>query len=261
MPARFRRAFRKLVPSWLSKDDGERVLYSLGVLKDWFDTRLKQGLQARFPSHAMPSALPYLGRDRRIVRGINEPAAAYAARLVSWLDAHAVRGNPYALMDQLAAYCQAEVRIRTVDSRGNWYTRERDGTRSALLDTADWNWDAADPSRWSRFWVIIYPTADGRPWERDGTWGDGSYWSSDPAEGTWGSTALLTEVQSVRELVREWKPAGTTCVKVIVAFDDGLFTPGGIVETDGTWGQSWKMDGASMVPARSRDAIYWAGTE
>lgn len=258
--SRFRRAYTKLLPWWLTTEEGAKVNYTLGLLMDAYLTRLLQGLRARWPSYAMPSALPFLGRDRRIIRGINEPAEAYAARLLRWLDDHRIRGNPYALMEQLRAYCQADVRIRTVDMRGNWYTIERDGTREVMLDSAQWNWDAADPSRWSRFWVIIYPTSDGQPWERDGTWGDGAVWSDDAAEGTWGSTALLTEVESVRRIVREWKPAGTTCVRIIVAFADDVFVPGGAAETDGQWANHSKNDGGSQVAARDDRAIYWMGT-
>lgn len=262
--ARFRQAFYKLLPSWLTEGEGELVLGSLGVLKDAWLERLTQGLYARFPSYAPESALAYLGRDRKIVRGINESAASYSARLLRWLEDHRIRGNPFALMAQLRAYCNADVRIRTVDAAGNWFTLDRDGTRSFTLGAGNWDWDTEAASQWSRFWVIIYPTADGEPWSDPGDWGDAALWGS----GVWGAnstatigtTATREQVASVRSIVREWQPDGTRCEWIIVAFDDASFDPTA-PEPDGTWGLWGKDDGAgNYVPSRLRTARYWKGS-
>jgi hypothetical protein len=260
-PKAFRRVFYKLVPSWLSSGEGELVLYSPGVLTDAFVERARQGLLARWPSHAPSDALPYLGRDRQIVRGINEPEESYRARLIPWLDQHIVRGNPWALMEQLAAYCQAAVRIRMVDARGNWYTRERDGTESYSLDTGTWNWDNVPAApHWSRFWVIIYPTLDGEPWEqRTGEtiadWGT----DADP-HSTYGSTMTTGEAATIRAIIRSWQPDGTRGEWVIVAFDDASFDPL-TPEPDGTWGRFGKPSGVTTVPSRLDTAAYFAGVD
>jgi hypothetical protein len=257
----FRDLYRKLVPSWLQDpDEGAPLLYSLGAMADVFVERARLGLLARYPQHAPSDALSLIGRDRRIARGIAETDAAYAARLLTWLDDHRVRGNPFALLRQLRAYCQADVRVRTVDARGNWYTIDRDGTRSFLIDGAAWNWDDADASRWSRFWVIIYPTAGGEPWSEGPAWGDPGLVWGDPTR-TWGTTATPQQVADVRRIVRDWKPAGTRCEHIIIAFDDASFAPDGSSGDlpDGTWGQC-STTGSVRAKARLATARYWPGT-
>lgn len=266
MPSRYRTAFRKLLPRHFTRGDGELVLSSLAELKEGAVERAYQGLQARFPSTELPSALSSLGRDRKIVRGINEPATSYAERLVRWLDDHRVRGNPFALMGQLRAYCQADVRIRTVDASGNWFTLERDGSRAWMLKQLNWDWDGKPRSPyWSRFWVIIYPTSDGQPWAKmtptigvDGPWGD-----TIGAPGyTIGTTATPEQIASLRSIIREWQPDGTRCEWVIIAFDDASFDPEGISppNPDGNWGAFGKYDGSgNYVKARLDSARYIRG--
>jgi hypothetical protein len=254
MAFRFRRAYKTLLPAWLSTGEGEFVGYSLGLLCDAFAERVRLGLLARFPQFAPPDALSYLGRDRRIVRGINEPDDAYAARLVRYLDDHRVQGNPYALMDQLASYCQAAVRIRTVDRSGNWFTRDRDGSRSALINQANWDWDGGAASSWSRFWVIIYPTAAGLPWSAS-VGGSPASW---PSGGTIGTTATPDQVASVRSIIREWQPDGTRCEWIIIAFDDASFDPTA-PEPDGTWANFGTDNAGAYEIARLTSARYWKG--
>lgn len=267
---RFRRAFKKLMPSWLTTDEGEKVHFSLGVVMDGFVERARQGLIARFPQHAPSDAFSPLSRDRKITRGIGETDAAYAARLLPWLDDHRVRGNPFALMKQLAAYCNAAVRIRTVDSSGNWFTRDRDGTESYLLAQANWNWDSAPAiagvTQWSRFWVIIYPTSDGLPWAQSLAWGNGALWGTGQfgtsPTATIGTTATREQVADVRRIVAEWKPEGTKCEWIIIAFDDASFPPGTPAQPTpgpGLWGDWGKVVGTTFVASRISTARYWEG--
>jgi hypothetical protein len=254
----FRGLFRKLVPAWAQDDvEGGPLLYSLGLLCDAVVEHARLALIARFPSHAPADAVSLIARDRKLVRGLGETKEAFAPRLVAWLDEHAVRGNPYALMRQVRGYCNAAVRVRTVDRRGNWYTIERDGSY-AYHGPADpsspgeaWDWDGGGADRWARFWVIIYPTAGGEPWSDPTLWGDpGLVWGSPGA--TWGSTATVDEVDAVRRIVRDWKPAGTRCEHIIIAFDDASFDPESATGLpDGTW---------SSASNRLATARYWRGT-
>ncbi len=251
--SQYREGFYDLLPSWLSTGDGELVAYSLNVLLDWARERVRLGLLARFPDYAPADALGAIGRDRKIIRGIDEPAASYAVRLKRWLDDHLVRGNPWALLEQLRAYCNAPVMVRIVDRRGNWHSIAADGTRSRSMRTANWLWDTAPASpRWARFWVIIYPTAAGEPWAASeaGAW---------PSGGTIGTTATPEQVASVRQIVREWKPAGTRCEWIIVAFDPVSFDPAA-PEPDGTWEWFGRDNAGSYEQARLDTARYWKGT-
>lgn len=254
----FRRAIYGLTPAWLHTDDGERVLYSLTVLIDSFLRRAYLGLRAKLPSYGPTEALTAIGRDRKIVRGIDEPRGTYVARLHPWLDHHRVRGNAWKLCEMIRAYCGGTgVRVRTVDRRGNWFSIDRDGTRTYALDTGTWDWDtvAASPD-WARFWVIVYPPTDDSLWDTDGLWGDPGQWGDG---GTWGSTMSTGQAAALRSIVREWKPAGTWCEWIIIAFDDASFDPA-TPEPDGTW-LHWADDTDSPpTPARLDSARYFRGT-
>ncbi len=258
----FRKLRRFLGPSWLtSEGESGLVGYSLDLVKDGFIERLELGLYSQMPGGtvlgqpadvAPADALAAMGRDRRVVRGFEESDESYAARLIAWLDDRRTAGNPYTLMQKLAEYTGQGPAFRTVDARGNWYSRAADGTRSLVLATGNWDWDSTPLTDWSRFWVIIYP---------NGLWTEGpdygaATWGDVP--GTWGSTATSEEVQTIRFLVGDWKPAGTICVKVIVAFDPNSFDPSS-PEPDGLWGHWSKNVAGVQVPARLSTARYWDG--
>lgn len=254
------------LPSWLTDGESGLVGYSLDTLKDAFVQRVLNGLLIRFPQQdaqgtpAPDDALAASGRDRRIVRGINEASANYAARLVRWLDDWQTAGNPFALMQQLAAYCGSGPAFRTADVKGNWYSRDALGNLSALINQANWDWDS-DPSalvKWSRFWVVIYPNGLWNPAPDFGIgvkFGDGVT--------TFGTTATPEQVATVKAIISDWKPAGTTCQNIIIAFDDTSFNPitlrDGTGLPDGTWGHWSKRVGSVRVPARLSTARYWDG--
>jgi hypothetical protein len=263
----FRQKRKLLGPSWLvSAGESQLVGYVVDVLKDAFVKRLMRALLVRFPQNdptgqttPADDALAAMGRDRRIVRGINEPSPNYAVRLIRWLDDWATAGNPFALMQQLAAYTGPGPAFRTVDVRGNWFSRAADGTLSVSLKQANWDWDGAVDAlvRWSRFWVIIYPNG---LWTRGSNWGDGHVYGDGR---TWGSTATSEQVASVQGIVRDWKPAGTRCVNIILAFDNSSFNPAtardGTGLPNGTWGH-WGTNIAGVyTPGRLSTACYWDG--
>ena len=271
----FRISRRFMGPSWLTgaagtqfaRDDGQLIGWTLDVLKDAFAERLRRGLLVRFPQQdplgtAGPAdALAAMGRDRRIVRGIGETIAAYAKRLLAWLDAWSIAGNPFALMKQLAGYTGPGPSFRTVDVRGNWFSRDGSGNLSVSLNRANWDWDGSPYalSRWSRFWVIIYPNG---LWTETAHWGDaGLVWGTPGA--TWGSTAPSGEANTIQSIITDWKPAGTTCVNIIIAFDPTSFNPAtardGTGLPDGLWGNWSAIVAGQRVSTRLSTALYWAG--
>ncbi len=275
----FRALVRKLGPGWLVKEtlpDGtevdNRILYSIALVLDALAARIQLGILARFPGPAgaksttpgaPEDALSLIGRDRIIIRGPNEASDVYALRLIRAIDDHRVRGNAWALMEQIRGYCSPhEVRIRTVDQHGNWKTLERDGSRSEYRNSA-WDWDgtALEDGR-ARFWVLIYPTTGTpqRPWQRSywgavsGDWGE--------AKRTWGSTATTDDVASIRKIVRAWKPAGTSCKWIVIVWDDTAFDPEDTAPPlpDGTWRHWSKNSAGTQVATRDSSAMYWLGT-
>jgi hypothetical protein len=143
--ARWRHSFYKLVPSWLSSGDGEKVLYTLGRLTDGFVDRARRSLTARFPTYSGPTGLAMLGDERGIVKGRNEGLDGYARRLRGWrgIRGHQVRGNPYAMLYQIWNYFGG-MTVREMDAAGNVFTTARDGTES-VTHGGSWNWDSDAP--------------------------------------------------------------------------------------------------------------------
>ncbi len=261
----FRHIITNVAPPWLQGYVGSRILYTCGLIFDEIAEFVTQGMQARMPGIGTPTALPYVGRDRKIVRGFDETDDNYAARLPLWLDVdhHKTRGSPYALITQLKGYLAPhELRIRTVDNNGTWFSEDEDGTRYENLAEGNWDWDGG--TDWSRFWVILYPQAS--LWtETVEMVGDPALWGG--AVGapvyTVGTTATLNQVQTIRQIVAEWHPAGTTCVNIIIAFDDASFDPtlppGDPLLPAGDWGTHG--DGlATRGRSRLTTARYWRGT-
>lgn len=267
----FRMSRKFMGPSWLTDGDGGIAGFVMDTLKDAVAEHAREALLIRFPqtdptgTPAPDDALAASGRDRRIVRGINEPSAAYSARLLRWLDDWATAGNPFALMKQLAGYMgvapgNIAPAFRTVDVNGNWFSLNSDGSKVASIAQANWDWDGAPDAlvRWSRFWVIIYPNG---VWTTAPNYGSGQAYATTAF--TWGSTATPDQVATVRGIVSDWKPAGTTCQNIILAFDGGSFSPAtardGVGLPNGTWGHWSKRTGQTRVAARLATARYWDG--
>lgn len=258
----FASIYRQMLPWWLHGPVPQSIVQTL----DGFVSRAKRGLLVRFPEYAASSlivddeaALAARGRDLKIIRGINEPAASYAQRLIRGIDDRRTQGNPFALLRQLRAYLQADCVVRTVDRRGNWFTIDADGTESTNMDTGNWDWDGGSLSEWARFWVIIYPVNGVTPWAPSGTIGSPTLWGDmkiGNAGRTIGTTATPDEVASVKSIVRDWKPAGTRCEWIIIAFDDATFTPAGATDPNGEWGTWGNGTGG---PVRLSSARYWKG--
>ncbi len=262
----FRTLRKFLAPRWLTTGDGELVGYALDIVKDAFVKRARLGLLVRFPQNpqtgepAPADALTAMGRDRRVIAAIDETPEEYAARLLEWLDDRRTAGNPFTLMRKLAEYLGAGCMFRTVDVRGNWYTRAVDGTETSLLKQGNWNWDGdLSGTRWSRFWVIIYPPASLWTVNTGQGWGDPTVQGWGDLGKTWGTTATPGEVDTVQFIVNDWKPAGTRCVNIIVAFDPASFDPA-TPEPDGTWGRWSKIVDGVRVRSRLSTARYWDGS-
>jgi hypothetical protein len=262
----FRETLRHYVPPWLADRPGRNVafryLYGIVSVLDAGAEVLMQGLQARFPGLCTPTALPYIGRDRRIIRGPQQTDAAYAAELLRWLEYWRGAGNAYTLALALQTFLYPGApRVRIVTRSGVWYTLDPDGELTQTrAEPNNWDWDSiTHPEKaghWSEFWVIVYPphfndagnwgTSDGQ------TWGAGTAFGIDAASGT---------VAALRRLIQQWKGAHTRCVCLIVAYDATSFdpsaAPGAPGMPDGHWGRWSKDDGSGgRIKSRRDDARY-----
>jgi len=262
----FRETLRRYLPPWLSDRPGKtvafRYLYGIVSVLDAGAEVLVQGIQARFPGLGTPTALPYIGRDRRIIRGPEQTDAAYAAELVRWLDYWRAAGNAYVLALALQTFLfPGAPRVRIVTRSGVWYTLEPDGELTwHRAQPNNWDWDSqTHPERavnWSEFWVIVYPPH----WDDAGDWGggDGQTWGAGKA---FGLDVATGTVEIIKRLVRQWKGAHSLCRMLIVAYDPTSFDPasppGAPGMPDGHWGH-WSKDNGSggRVKSRREDARY-----
>lgn len=263
MIARTFRALRKyLGPRWLTTgEDAEPIGTALDALADGITEAMFQGLLVGLPQNdpsgattAPDDALQAMGRDRKIIRGIDETAVSYARRLLPWLDDHRSRGTAFMMMKQLAGYLGAGFSFRIYDVRGNCYSRSESGAETFDALTG-WDWDG-DASRWARFWVVVYPP---------GSWTATVHQYGDvglvfgPNLAQWGVDIPREAIRGMQAIVAEWKPAGTRCDHIIVAFDPASFDPAS-PEPDGTWGKWGKVSGGVRVPARLTTARYLNGS-
>ncbi len=257
----FRDAAWRISPARLRTPKAARLVQAfIGLPLDILVDGAIQALKARFPTDCPEDALAYHSRDRVIPRGPSESSTSFRARLLKWLTLWRGSGVGRVMLDEIAIFLAPETcRIRLWTQVGVVYTREADGTFRVERAAGVWNWDGR-ADLWSRFWVIIYSTG-GVPWSRDGTWGDGELWGEDELS-TWGSTATVDEISSIRSIVSERKPAPSVCKKIVVSFDDAAFAlsdaspplPGGL------WGNASSNVGGTQSPTRDARAIYWEGT-
>lgn len=245
----------QIAPSFLRGPWAQKFLWSFGLSLDGVQDWMNQGLNARMPSLADPSALPLLGRDRGIPQGFSEPPEAFALRIRDAFGDARTRGSAWSVVRQLRAYFTGhDVHIATVTAKGTWVLKAVDGAESILKRLGNFNWENDPPTRWARYWVIIWP---GALWTDEGTWGDGALWGDG---GTWGTTATAAQGSSMREIVRTRKPAGMTCVRIIVALDPDSFDPTDLGEPNGTWKDDGYYVSGVKRPARLASARYFDGT-
>lgn len=251
-------------PAMLRRTWGARFLHGLAMMFDGASEWGLQGLRARLPTKATPTALAAIGRDRLIAKGYQETDAAYALRLKRWLDDWKIAGNPVAILQQLQAFfAPQKPRIRTVSNKGTWFTIETDGTIVIHRLQGNWNWDGNTAATyWWRFWVIVYPNSVSPPiFDDEDNWGDAGNWGD--ASESWGLGIPSAHMDSMRALIGTWKPEGTYCVGLIAAFDNASFDPtaasGSAGMPDGTWGAYSKIVGGVAVPSRLETARYSEG--
>lgn len=248
-------------------DQSTKYLYSLGLLLDELREVARQGMRAHMPGLGTPDALPYIGNDRQIDRGYQETDGAYALRNQQAFDIWATAGNAWSVLRNLLGFVSPLLPIwRTVTSTGIWdsmndATAPVAGTPTSRVypvAPGNWNWDGNQTSWW-RFYTILVslnPTV----WSPEGNWGDGSLWGDGLQ--SWGLTASVSQVQSVRKIIAKWKAANTFCHWMIVNFNGSNFLPtsalGGTMP-DGHWAHWSKLSGNTRIPSRFGSARYCDG--
>jgi hypothetical protein len=255
--ARSLRSLRRFyLPGWALSDEADGALtYALSALIDVSVQRLRSGLEARFPSRAGASAQALIGTDRFIARGRDETNEHYAARLRAWRypRGHRVRGNVFALLEQISEYFGG-LALWGIDRSGNRRVRALDGAESYSYAYA-WTWDTGAASDWARQWIVIDGSAafDAQPDLDDPLLWGGALGNTDYCIGIgassyydWRAIIALTRGQ------HRWLPAGTQGEWIIVSLDGSTPAP------DATWVKWGKLDGTDYVAARSSACRYVA---
>ncbi len=220
------------VPIWMTRAVGAKFLVSMIMLADAGAKALLEALYARFPGVGTPTALPYIGRDRGMIRGMSDTDLTFGARLIQWLDRWRIAGSQLAICIAVQEYCSGSPKVKVVNRTGRMTTLNSDGS-SSFADVT-WNWDSlSHPQRagfWSEIWIIVYTP----PWAISGPLN-----TNTPADCGIGQLCPRVDVDALRGLFTTWKSAHTFIRGVLWAYDATLFDPSSpSTMPDGTWG-SW----------------------
>ena len=246
----FRDSIGTTAPPSLQRTWGSRLLYSIGVKFDALIEWLARGARASLARDAPPDGLALLGKERGIMRGFAESAAAYAVRLSTWMRDQKQKGTAIAMLRQLQGYFSGyAVRIRIVSNIGAWHSIDEDGAYS-YVNGVNWNWDN-DQSKSNRYWVIIYPS---NVWSVANTYGAEYHYGTDTA---WGVEAAPQHGLDILQIINDWNTAHADCWGVILAFDPASFDPLAPQICDGTWGKWYKYENGVAVPSRLTSARYF----
>lgn len=290
-----------VIPGWMRRSKREHwvsLSNSVAHVIDGMIDGLFEGRLAAMPGQIdapdlggfeSVDALPFIGRDRRLVQGPTETPVEYAARLRAWRSAWRAAGVARGLLGAIrAVMVPSPPLLRVVSSAGAWWSLAEDGTLTFNTTTGlgctfapdgtatpndlvahPWDWDGTASK--GRIWPIIYaPCHEPFLAGIDGQYGDGlSPYRATP-EGTIGTTAPRNYVELIRGVVSDWKPAGIQCPNIIIAFDPASFdpaTPGPYPAAgmpDGTWQNFGKAvqvgDEVHWLRTRLATARYWKGT-
>lgn len=218
----FATAIKLIVPPWLQRTSGAKLMMALGDVMDEQVDRTTDSVWLRFPTDSPdPDALTYMGRDRRFRRGPNEPPTNFARRMLRWWEAHKRRGSPYEMLTQLWGYFYGTLSapFDVVAYSGLRHSIDVNG----VVTQDQITWSADGSNRWARIWVFFYLAAD---------------------------PGVLTEDQKevYRAIPRDWSAAHLDKITIVLLWGDaGLWGyPPGKLWGD-TPGEVWGGGGSGAI--------------
>jgi hypothetical protein len=237
----------RLRPASLKGEGGDAMVYTVHTVSDGILDWFLSGVMARFPTYCPDDGLSRQQRDRRIIRGLAEPADSFRERLRRYRHTHKTMGNAYSVLRALGGFLAPHaVAMRLWTDDGMVYSRAADGTLSWLRRLGDWDWDSTSAPE--RFWVVIYPPS--------------TLWTIAPADGMpgpWVLTATPEQIAGVREVILQSKSINSECAWIIVALDPASFDLDA-PEPDGDWDR-WGVGTTPRAANRLSTARYWRGQE
>ena len=196
---------RETAPPWLQRAIGGPLMNALGDVFDTQADRTLYSIRLRFPGEtkvggADEDALARMATDRVIRRGPEETAAVFASRLPRWLDDHATRGAPYALLTQFRLYFTGLIdsEIQLLNYSGGRYTIDLAG--DITRDVTPWGGDGS--GSWAQIWIFF---------DLRGVEGPGDALTDEATD------TLTTEVPEDLIADRDWSAADVS------AIDEGVF--------------------------------------
>ncbi len=193
-------------PRWLQASVLGKILYVAGLHFDALVEWLQVATLSRFPGVYSWETLPLHSRERQIDQGIGESDEHFAERLSRFLDTHATRGGPYALLEQVYERYRfspgGAFTVHLFYQSGQYYQMTSAGvvTRTDVVVSTG-------TAGWAHWWLVYeWPTvvADDGTWDSDGD--DGGWWDTTP-EGAWDVDMPYSEVASIRLIPHKWNNA------------------------------------------------------
>lgn len=261
---RFRDTVNRFLPVWLAerpggfmgKTVGYRFVWTIAAMFDDLAEVAIEALQAPWPGQGTPDAFPLIGRSRAMIRGQGESDAAYAARLVTWLDRARQWGSMLAIARSVHEYLGNRPRVRVYNRAGQCL--EVAQTTGAITrypaGSTGWNWDGVDaPERSHRhhdLWICVYPD----PWTRAPN--IGSHRVIGSGDHGIGHNVTRVELDAVKSEIRQYKSAHSHVVAVIWTTDATLFDPTNpATQPAGDWGfWSTRGDGSRVASGRANSS-------
>jgi len=268
-----RDAVKAMSPSWLQDGVAEKYLYDIGLCADALLDKMNQAARLHLPGYGDESALPLIGADRLISRGLGESAASYAQRLKGWLDAWRTAGSAASVLRQLSALLASLTSpgditpgYETVTDGGAWDVYPPGAGTDLppahyLVTPPNWNWDGL-AQVW-RFWLVI--TSAGAvvdAFNPGPVFGAPGVVIGDPTISI-GLDKPASVIAAIRSIAAQWKASGAWCRWIVISFDDSLFDPSqsadGVHNPAGTFGRWSKIVSSQYVPSRFANARYCDG--
>lgn len=236
-----------ILPAWLQNQAGLDWAAVLGNLKDRVLNGVRTAAISGMPLVGPVDALPAIGYERQLVRGISETDEQYALRLWGAWEAWKRAGTPLGILLQLEALYPG-VPMVLVQQAHRAYSLDPDTTLPTddrLIITylpGGWRFDAngglpLSEGHWNRFGLLF-------PGPLPPTWVDVQ------APPTPSTLPSINEVNTITSVVLKWKPA------------KALFMGTWVVVSGRVWGwpptQAWGDPG--LLWGNGSQSVHWNPT-
>ena len=190
-----------VAPPWLKGPNGQRWLRGIGQSLDANVDRCRQAIKASFPALAPSDALPVLGDEISMPRGMVETEDAYRARLAAAWTIWPFAGTAFGLLMSMYYAGYQHAVVQTQGGKQYQLAPELTGDPAHDLVVSQMatpvHLGGTPAELWSDFAVFI-----AKPWPS--WWGAGA-----PADGS-------NDQKSLAALIKTWKAAHTRCVQLKV---------------------------------------------